>query len=518
MTEKIFIFDTTLRDGEQSPGASMNLEEKVQIAEVLEDMNVDIIEAGFPIASNGDFEAVVEVSKNIKDSTIAGLARANLNDIERAWEAVKHAKSPRIHTFIATSPLHMKYKLKKSEDEVLEAIKRTVAYARNLCSNIEWSCEDGGRSNLDFLYKCIELAINCGATTINIPDTVGYTLPEEFGKIFREVKNNVPNIDKAILSTHTHNDLGLATANNIAAIKEGARQVECTINGMGERAGNSALEEIVMTLRVKKDLMPFHTDIKTESIIKASRLVSSITGFAVQPNKAIVGANAFAHEAGIHQDGMLKHAGTYEIMTPESVGLLKSSLVLGKHSGKHAFSEKLKELGYELGNNALMELFGRFKDLADKKKEIFDEDLLALVGDRAASYNEYIKFVSLVVNAGSLEKHEAKLQILIDDENKITTSFGNGPVDATFNAIKNLTNTNFRLKLYQVHAITAGTDAQGEVTVRLEDEQLSSQAKGADPDIIVASAKAYINALNRLIFKKTKSINQQSSELKIEGV
>ena len=518
MTEKIFIFDTTLRDGEQSPGASMNLEEKVQIAEVLEDMKVDIIEAGFPIASNGDFEAVVEVSKNIKNSTIAGLARANLNDIERAWEAVKFAKSPRIHTFIATSPLHMKYKLRKTEEEVLEAINRTVTYARNLCSNIEWSCEDGGRSDLNFLYKCIELAINCGATTINIPDTVGYTLPEEFGEIFREVKNNVSNIDKAILSTHTHNDLGLATANNIAAIKEGARQVECTINGMGERAGNSALEEIVMTLRVKKDLMPFHTDIKTESIIKASRLVSSITGFAVQPNKAIVGANAFAHEAGIHQDGMLKHAGTYEIMTPESVGLIKSSLVLGKHSGKHAFSEKLKELGYELGDNALMEIFGRFKDLADKKKEIFDEDLLALVGDRTATYNEHIKFVSLVVNAGSLEKHEANLQILIDDKNKQTNSFGNGPVDATFNAIKHLTDTNFRLKLYQVHAITAGTDAQGEVTVRLEDEQITSQAKGSDPDIIVASAKAYINALNRLIFKKTKLINQQSSELKIEGV
>ena len=518
MTEKIFIFDTTLRDGEQSPGASMNLEEKVQIAEVLEDMNVDIIEAGFPIASNGDFEAVVEVSKNIKDSTIAGLARANLNDIERAWEAVKHARSPRIHTFIATSPLHMEYKLKKTEDEVLEAIQRTVTYARNLCSNIEWSCEDGGRSNLDFLYKCIELAINSGASTINIPDTVGYTLPEEFGNIFREVKNNVPNIDKAILSTHTHNDLGLATANNIAAIKEGARQVECTINGMGERAGNSALEEIVMTLRVKKDLMPYHTDIKTESIMKASRLVSSITGFAVQPNKAIVGANAFAHEAGIHQDGMLKHSGTYEIMTPESVGLIKSSLVLGKHSGKHAFSEKLKELGHELGDNALMELFGRFKDLADKKKEIFDEDLLALVGDRSSSYNEHIKFVSLNVNAGSLERHEAKLQILMDDKKTQSISLGNGPVDATFNAIKELTNTNFRLKLYQVHAITAGTDAQGEVTVRLEDDQLLSQAKGSDPDIIVASAKAYINALNKLIFKKTKSINQQSSELKIEGV
>ena len=518
MTEKIIIFDTTLRDGEQSPGASMNLEEKIQIAEVLEDMKVDIIEAGFPIASNGDFDAVVEVSKNIKDSTVAGLARANLNDIDRAWEAIKHARSPRIHTFIATSPLHMKYKLKKTEEEVLEAIQRTVTHARDLCSNIEWSCEDGGRSNLDFLYKCIELAINSGASTINIPDTVGYTLPEEFGKIFRKVKNNVPNIDKAILSTHTHNDLGLATANNIAAIKEGARQVECTINGMGERAGNSALEEIVMTLKVKKDLMPFHTDIKTESIIKASRLVSSITGFPVQPNKAIVGANAFAHEAGIHQDGMLKHAGTYEIMTPESVGLIKSSLVLGKHSGKHAFSEKLKELGYELGDNALMELFGRFKDLADKKKEIFDEDLLALVGDRTASYNEHIKFVSLAVNAGSLEKHKAILKILIDDENKEYTSLGNGPVDATFNAIKYLTNTNFKLKLYQVHAITAGTDAQGEVTVRLEDEKLSSQAKGSDPDIIVASAKAYINALNRLIFKKSKSMNQELSDLKIEGI
>ena len=518
MTEKIYIFDTTLRDGEQSPGASMNLEEKVQIAEVLEDMNVDIIEAGFPIASNGDFDAVVEVSKNIKNSTIAGLARANLNDIERAWGAIKFAKLPRIHTFIATSPIHMKYKLRKTELEVLEAIKKTVTYARNLCPDIEWSCEDGGRSNLSFLYKCIELAIDCGASTINIPDTVGYTLPEEYGKIFKEVRNNVKNIDKAILSTHTHNDLGLATANNISAIKEGARQVECTINGMGERAGNSALEEIVMTLKVKKDLMPFHTDIKTKLIVKASRMVSSITGFAVQPNKAIVGANAFAHEAGIHQDGMLKHSGTYEIMTPESIGLINSSLILGKHSGKHAFSEKLKELGYELGDNALMELFGRFKDLADKKKEVFDEDILALVGDRTSSYNEHIKFVSLKVNAGSIQRHEAMLRILINEKNKELVSKGNGPVDATFNAIKSLTQTNFRLKLYQVHAITAGTDAQGEVTVRLEDDQLSSQAKGSDPDIIVASAKAYISALNKLIFKKTKSFSENVSELKIEGV
>jgi len=518
MTEKIYIFDTTLRDGEQSPGASMNLEEKVQIAEILSEMKVDIIEAGFPIASRGDFEAVSEISKNVKGSTIAGLARAKLGDIERAWEAVKHSESPRIHTFIATSPIHMKYKLMKTEDEVLEAIKSTVTYARNLCPNIEWSCEDGGRSDLNFLYKCIDLAIECGATTINIPDTVGYTLPSEFGSIFKSVRNNVANIDKAILSTHTHNDLGLAVANSISAIQNGARQVECTINGLGERAGNAALEEIVMTLKVKKDLIPFHTDINTKSITKASRLVSSITGFSVQPNKAIVGANAFAHEAGIHQDGMLKHAETYEIMTPESVGLTESSLVLGKHSGKHAFSEKLKELGYELGDNALMELFGRFKDLADRKKEIFDEDLIALVGDRAASYNEHIKFVSLKVNAGSYEKHEANLVILINDESQEVMTKGNGPVDATLNAIKLLTNTNFKLKLYQVHAITAGTDAQGEVTVRLEDEKLSSQAKGSDPDIIVASAKAYINALNKLIFKKSKLENEQLSELKIEGI
>mgnify|MGYP001310602287 FL=1 len=518
MSDRVYIFDTTLRDGEQSPGATMNLDEKMQIALLLEEMQVDIIEAGFPIASNGDFEAVSEISKNIKNSTIAGLSRAKIADIDRAWEAVKHAKSPRIHTFIATSPIHMKYKLMKTEEEVLDSIKHTVSHARNLCDNIEWSCEDGGRSNLEFLYKCIELAIDSGATTINIPDTVGFTLPSEFGSIFKAVRNNVPNIDKAILSTHTHNDLGLAVANSVAAIQEGARQVECTINGLGERAGNAALEEVVMTLKVKKDLMPFHTNVKSEYITKASRLVSSITGFTVQPNKAIVGANAFAHEAGIHQDGMLKNAETYEIMTPESVGLNKSSLVLGKHSGKHAFSEKLKELGYDFGDNALMEVFGRFKDLADKKKEIFEEDLIALAGERTLTYDEHIKFVSLEVNAGSLSKHQAKLTLIMDDKKQSNSSDGNGPVDATFNAIKQITQTDFRLKLYQVHAITAGTDAQGEVTVRLEDDDLSSQAKGSDPDIIVASAKAYISALNRLIFKKTKSIVKNSAEFKIEGV
>ena len=518
MSDRVYIFDTTLRDGEQSPGATMNLDEKMQIALLLEEMQVDIIEAGFPIASNGDFEAVSEISKNIKNSTIAGLSRAKIADIDRAWEAVKHAKSPRIHTFIATSPIHMKYKLMKTEEEVLDSIKHTVSHARNLCDNIEWSCEDGGRSNLEFLYKCIELAIDSGATTINIPDTVGFTLPSEFGSIFKAVRNNVPNVDKAILSTHTHNDLGLAVANSVAAIQEGARQVECTINGLGERAGNAALEEVVMTLKVKKDLMPFHTNVKSEYITKASRLVSSITGFTVQPNKAIVGANAFAHEAGIHQDGMLKNAETYEIMTPESVGLNKSSLVLGKHSGKHAFSEKLKELGYDFGDNALMEVFGRFKDLADKKKEIFEEDLIALAGERTLTYDEHIKFVSLEVNAGSLSKHQAKLTLIMDDKKQSKSSDGNGPVDATFNAIKHITQTDFRLKLYQVHAITAGTDAQGEVTVRLEDDDLSSQAKGSDPDIIVASAKAYISALNRLIFKKTKSIVKNSAEFKIEGV
>ena len=518
MSDRVYIFDTTLRDGEQSPGATMNLDEKMQIALLLEEMQVDIIEAGFPIASNGDFEAVSEISKNIKNSTIAGLSRAKIVDIDRAWEAVKHAKSPRIHTFIATSPIHMKYKLMKTEEEVLDSIKHTVSHARNLCDNIEWSCEDGGRSNLEFLYKCIELAIDSGATTINIPDTVGFTLPSEFGSIFKAVRNNVPNIDKAILSTHTHNDLGLAVANSVAAIQEGARQVECTINGLGERAGNAALEEVVMTLKVKKDLMPFHTNVKSEYITKVSRLVSSITGFTVQPNKAIVGANAFAHEAGIHQDGMLKNAETYEIMTPESVGLNKSSLVLGKHSGKHAFSEKLKELGYDFGDNALMEVFGRFKDLADKKKEIFEEDLIALAGERTLTYDEHIKFVSLEVNAGSLSKHQAKLTLIMDDKKQSNSSDGNGPVDATFNAIKHITQTDFRLKLYQVHAITAGTDAQGEVTVRLEDDDLSSQAKGSDPDIIVASAKAYISALNRLLFKKTKSIVKNSAEFKIEGV
>ncbi|MBI29463.1 MAG: 2-isopropylmalate synthase [Alphaproteobacteria bacterium MarineAlpha5_Bin11] len=518
MSEKIYIFDTTLRDGEQSPGASMNIEEKIQIAEYLDELKVDIIEAGFPIASNGDFEAVSEISKKIKNSTIAGLARAKIGDIDRAWDSIKKAKSPRIHTFIATSPIHMKYKLNKTQEEVLELIKKTVSHARNLCPEVEWSCEDGGRSDIEFLYRTIELAIKSGATIINIPDTVGYTFPIEYGEIFKKVKHNVPNIDKAILSTHTHNDLGLAVANSLSAIKEGARQVECTINGLGERAGNAALEEIVMSLKVRKDLMPFHTDIQTESIIKTSRLVSAITGFTVQPNKAIVGTNAFAHEAGIHQDGMLKHSGTYEIMTPEEVGLNKSKLVMGKHSGKHAFNEKLKELGYEIGDNSLMEIFGRFKDLADKKKEIFDEDIIALIDDQVFRVNQTIKFVSLNVNAGSVKRHEAKLVLEVEGKKQESSSTGDGPVDATFNAIKNIINHGAKLKLYQIEAITAGTDAQGAVTIRLEEDGKTVQSKGSDTDIVVASAKAYINALNKLLVKRTKEAPDYLERKDIKGV
>ena len=378
MSDKVLIFDTTLRDGEQSPGASMNQEEKLSIARLLEEMKVDIIEAGFPIASNGDFNSVQAISREIKNCQIAGLARAKKEDIQIAWDAIKDAVNPRIHTFIATSPIHMQFKLKLSEDQVLDKIRESVSFARNLCPNIEWSCEDGGRSSIEFLYRCIELAIDSGASTINIPDTVGYTIPHEFGQIIKNVKNNVPNIDKAIISVHCHNDLGLAVANSLNAVEHGARQIECTINGLGERAGNAALEEVVMAMKVRSDLLKVHTSINSEAISKTSKLVSSITGFPVQPNKAIVGANAFAHESGIHQDGVLKNVETYEIMSPESIGLKKSSLVLGKHSGKHAFKEQLKILGYEVGDNFINEIFTKFKQLADKKKDVYDEDIIAV--------------------------------------------------------------------------------------------------------------------------------------------
>jgi len=503
--KRVVIFDTTLRDGEQSPGCSMNLPEKLQVAAVLEEMGVDVIEAGFPIASKGDFEAVREVAKLVKTSSVAGLARATVKDIDRAWEALKYAARPRIHTFISTSPLHMKHKLQMEPEAVHQAVIDSVGHARNLCDDVEWSPEDGTRTEHDFLCRCVESAIKAGAATINVPDTVGYTVPEEFHALIAMLMNRVPNVDKAVISVHCHNDLGLAVANSLAAVQAGARQVECTINGIGERAGNAAMEEIVMALRTRPDFLPYTTGVTTELIMKASRLVSAITGFTVQPNKAIVGANAFAHEAGIHQDGVLKHAQTYEIMTPESVGLTRSTLVMGKHSGRHAFQAKLAELGYTLNDNQLQDAFERFKDLADGKKEIFDEDIIALVDDTVTRQNEHIRFVSLAVVCGSKGPQSAELALDVDGEVMAAKATGNGPVDATFAAIRKIVPHEVKLQLYQVHAVTGGTDAQAEVTVRLEEKGKTVNGQGADHDTLVASARAYVNALNKLLVKREKT-------------
>jgi 2-isopropylmalate synthase len=504
-TNRIIIFDTTLRDGEQSPGASMNGEEKVRIAKILEAMRVDVIEAGFAIASQGDFDAIKAVSEVVKDTTIASLARADKGDIQRAADAIKPANSGRIHTFISTSPLHMKYKLRMEPATVQQAVIDSVTFARQFTDDVEWSAEDGSRTEHDFLCRCVESAIDAGARTINIPDTVGYTVPDEYHALITMLFNRVPNIDKAVISVHCHNDLGLAVANSLAAVQAGARQIECTINGLGERAGNAALEEVVMALKTRKDYMPFHTDIETELITKASHMVSTITGISVQANKAIVGANAFAHESGIHQDGVLKHAETYEIMTPESVGLKKSNLVMGKHSGRHAFREKLKELGFTLGDNAMYDAFKRFKNLADKKKDVYDEDIVAIV-DEEARDNNIIKFVSLQVVCGSKVEHQtAELELEVDGELLSKTAEGDGPVDATFNAIMALTTDTQHLQLYQVHAVTEGTDAQAEVTVRLEEDGKTVMGQGSDTDTLVASARAYVNALNKLMVKREKT-------------
>jgi 2-isopropylmalate synthase len=503
---RVIIFDTTLRDGEQSPGASMNLEEKVRIALVLEEMGVDVIEAGFPIASNGDFEAVEAVAKAVKGSTICGLARATKGDIERCADAIKPAASGRIHTFLSTSPLHMKYKLQMEPEAVLAKVAESVAYARKFTDDVEWSAEDGSRTEHDFLCRCVEAAIASGARTINIPDTVGYAVPDEYAALIAMLFNRVPNIDKAIISVHCHNDLGLAVANSLAAVATGARQVECTINGLGERAGNAAMEEIVMALRTRADHLPYQTGVKTENITRASRLVSTITGFVVQPNKAIVGKNAFAHESGIHQDGVLKHAQTYEIMTPESVGLNRSHLVMGKHSGRAAFKAKLKDLGYDLGDNAVEDAFTRFKTLADRKKDVFDEDIIALVDDAVVRGNDRVKLVSLEVLCGT--KHQppsAVLELSVDGVVNEVRATGDGPVDATFNAIKALFPHEARLQLYQVSAVTQGTDAQAEVTVRLEEDGKSVNGQGAETDTLVASARAYVNALNKLLVKRQKT-------------
>jgi 2-isopropylmalate synthase len=505
-TDRVIVFDTTLRDGEQSPGCSMNLEEKLRVATALEEMQVDVIEAGFPIASNGDFEAVYEVAKKLRTSSVAGLARATKKDIDRAGEAVKPAQRPRIHTFISTSPLHMKFKLQMEPEKVHQAVIDSVSHARNLCDDVEWSPEDGTRTEKDFLCRCVESAIKAGAGTINIPDTVGYTVPEEFFALIEMLRNRVPNIDKTVLSVHCHNDLGLAVANSLAAVRAGARQVECTINGIGERAGNAALEEIVMALRTRPDAMPYHTGVKTEKITKTSRLLAAVTGFTVQPNKAIVGANAFAHESGIHQDGMLKNAETYEIMTPESVGLSRSTLVMGKHSGRHAFKAKLAELGHaDISDNALQDAFARFKDLADHKKDVFDEDILALIDDSVVRSNDHIRFISLQVVCGSKGPQTAELELDVDGQVQQAKAEGNGPVDAVFAAIREIYPHQTKLQLYQVHAVTEGTDAQAEVTVRLEEEGRTVNGQGADHDTLVASARAYVNALNKLLLKREKT-------------
>ena len=499
--DRVVIFDTTLRDGEQSPGATMTHDEKLEIAELLDDMGVDIIEAGFPIASEGDFRAVSEIAKRSKNSVICGLARANFGDIDRCWEAVRNSERPRIHTFIGTSPLHRAIP-NLDQDQMAERIHETVTHARNLCDNIQWSPMDATRTEHDYLCRVVEIAIKAGATTINIPDTVGYTAPVESADLIRMLIEKVPGADDIIFATHCHNDLGMATANSLAAVEGGARQIECTINGLGERAGNTALEEVVMALKVRGDIMPYFTGIDTTKIMNISRRVASVSGFPVQFNKAIVGKNAFAHESGIHQDGMLKNAETFEIMRPEDVGLSETNLVMGKHSGRAALRSKLEDLGYVLADNQLKDVFVRFKELADRKKEVYDEDLIALMRAGEDAENDHITLKSLRVVCGTGEPQTAEMTLIIGREEVSTTATGDGPVDATFNAVKALYGHKARLQLYQVHAVTEGTDAQATVSVRMEEDGNIATGQSANTDTVVASAKAYLNALNRLYVRR----------------
>ncbi|MBM1219724.1 2-isopropylmalate synthase [Ponticoccus sp. SC2-23] len=501
--DRVLIFDTTLRDGEQSPGATMTHEEKLEIADMLDDMGVDIIEAGFPIASEGDFRAVSEIAKRASTSTICGLSRANFKDIDRCWEAVKYAKSPRIHTFIGTSPFHRDMH-NLTMDAMAERIHDAVTHARNLCDNVQWSSMDATRTEWDFLRRTIDIAIKAGATTINIPDTVGYTEPVESADLIRRLIAEVEGAEGVIFSTHCHNDLGMATANSLAAVAGGARQIECTINGLGERAGNTALEEVVMAMRVRGDIMPYDTGIETTKIMNISRRVAAVSGFPVQFNKAIVGKNAFAHESGIHQDGMLKNAQTFEIMRPEDVGLTETNLVMGKHSGRAALRAKLKDLGYEMAENQLNDVFVRFKELADRKKEVYDDDLIALVRQNEA-LEDHVKLVSLRVTCGTGGPADAELTLNIDGTESSVIASGDGPVDASFNAVKQLYPHNARLQLYQVHAVTEGTDAQATVSCRLEEEGRIATGQSADTDTVVASVRAYVNAINRLIVRREKS-------------
>src|SRR5690554_2111144 len=499
--DRVLIFDTTLRDGEQSPGATMTHDEKLEIAEMLDDMGVDIIEAGFPIASEGDFAAVSEIAKRSKNAVICGLARASLMDIDRAWEAVKHAAQPRIHTFIGTSPLHRAIP-NLTQDEMAERIHETVTHARNLCDNVQWSPMDATRTEWDYLRRVVEIAIKAGATTVNIPDTVGYTAPVESADLIRRLIAEVPGADEIIFATHCHNDLGMATANSLAAVEGGARQIECTINGLGERAGNTALEEVVMAMKVRADIMPYQTRIDTTKIMNISRRVATISGFAVQFNKAIVGKNAFAHESGIHQDGMLKNAETFEIMRPEDVGLTETNIVMGKHSGRAALRSKLQELGYELAQNQLNDVFVRFKALADRKKEIYDEDLIALASTDASEEENRLIVKSLRVICGTEGPQSASLTPEIDGVEHSIEATGDGPVDPCFNAVKYLFPHDARLQLYQVHAVTEGTDAQATVSVQMEEGGRIVTSQSADTDTVVASAKAYVHALSRLILRR----------------
>ena len=499
--EKLIVFDTTLRDGEQSPGASMTKDEKVRIAKALERMKVDVIEAGFPAASPGDFAAVEAVANSIKDSVVCGLSRAREADIDHAGNALKGAAQARIHTFIATSPIHMKMKLRLQPDEVIEHAVKAVKYAGKFTDDIEFSPEDAGRSDPEFLCRVLEAVINAGATTVNIPDTVGYAMPDQFGELIKYLINNTPNADKAVFSVHCHNDLGLAVANSLSAVMNGARQVECTINGLGERAGNAALEEVVMSTRTRQDFFPCDTGIDTTQILSASRLVSGITGFTVQPNKAIVGANAFAHESGIHQDGVLKSRETYEIMRPEDVGWHTNRMILGKHSGRNAFKSRLTELGISFSSDAeLNKAFSRFKDLADKKHEIYDEDLQALVSQtKTAETYDNLRLVYARVCSETGETPSARVTLSVDGKEVKGVADGSGPVDAVFKAIESIVSSNTELLLYSVNNITNGTDSQGEVTVRLERGGRVVNGKGADTDIVIASARAYVNALNKIM-------------------
>ena len=503
--DQVLIFDTTLRDGEQSPGATMSLSEKIEIAALLDEMGVDIIEAGFPIASEGDFEAVSEISKIIEIASVCGLARANKVDIERCWRAVEKANRPRIHTFIGTSPLHREFQVRLTKEQVLDKVFETVKFAKTFCEDVQWSPMDATRTERDFLIKVVTVAIEAGASTINIPDTVGYTAPKESAEIIKNLFANIPEMKDVIVSTHCHNDLGMATANSLAAVEAGARQVECTINGLGERAGNTALEEIAMALRVRQDILPFKTRLDTKKLIQASRLVSSVSGFPVQFNKAIVGKNAFAHESGIHQDGMLKHAGTFEIMKPEDIGLTETNLVMGKHSGRAALRKKISDLGFNLGDNQLQDLFIRFKALADRKKEVYDEDLLALLADNSMARNdEFLQLVELEVKCGTSSPQTAKAVIVMQGKNYTVDSTGDGPVDAVFNAIKKVFPHSAHLQHFQIHAVTEGTDAQATVSVRLEEAGKMVTGQSSDTDTVVASAKAYINSLNKLVLRRRK--------------